>query len=95
MFDCYGRPLDEDIRDQITFPIRRQMRTKCCWCYLVNWNGRYVNDVTCSILNDISCEVNIRIVRFTIQKRCMVQGLKLALIELKKPGANLSSIINF
>ena len=90
MINCHGSPLDSDNSDNVIPRLKSQLKKKCCWVYAINWNGRIVDDIICSSRNDDVCEIEIKIIKSTIEQRCTKYGLTQATDELKKPGANLS-----
>ncbi len=91
MLNCEGKPLDDDIIDTVVPIVRKQFHKQCCWVYVINWDGREVNDITCSTAMGIKCEVNIKIIRATVLHYCIKKGLKSPALDLLKKKPDLGS----
>lgn len=94
--DCIGYEFNEDVQDLVPPLVRKtQMHYECCWVYDVNWDSRWTQDVTCSASPIPICQPEIKIIRATIYRRCLLDNIKHALQILKKPNLAASNYFNY
>jgi len=91
MINCVGEPLNPQNLQDIPNSVHKAFKyPKCCWVYVINWNGRNMKDVTCANSStEYVCQINLKIFKATLYRHCFQASLKVASDALKKDGFSL------